>query len=180
MFRNKTTSNRVTIRRILKPVVSLVGMWISKLQVFNSVVVSSVINVVNKFVSFKISSNFLFHNKTVFINIPLWSIGERVFWRINKNIANGGFNSSTLPNMRPSSPVVISDPATFERTFWRAKESSCRFFKSVTGQAKFFVTNITFQKGSRPTVFTGISTQNNSFHRTDYIQKKEGFQVGIL
>ncbi len=161
------------VSRVFKSMVSLMGMGISKLQIFYSIIRRIVIYMMNKFISFKKSSKRFFHNKTMFVNISLFVIWKRVTWKVNKNISKYSFNSSTFPYMGFFPSIMISNSSTFERTFCRTKQTTSRFFQFMGSKTKKFITDITNQHSSRSAIFTWKFFNNFSFHKMNYTRMME-------
>lgn len=174
MSASKSTSNRIVIMRLLKPMVSLMGMRVSKLQIFNTIIVSNMIDMMDKFVFSKVSTEFFFHNQSVFVDIfssPFSS--KRMSRGINKNISKRIFYSSTFPYMRFFTAIMVSNSTAFKRTWFRTKQSASRFIQSIRRKTKKIFTYIASQNSSRTTIFTRNYFNNLSIHTMDYIQKKE-------
>ena len=68
---------------------------LKKLEIFYSVVSPIVINVVNRFSSFEVSSKMFFHNKPVFKNILTFTL-IGMSWGKNKNIISTVYSSPPL------------------------------------------------------------------------------------
>ena len=103
-----------------------------KFKVFNSVIKSIFIYVVDFFRRFKISPKIFFHNKTMFHNITSTS-SKWMFWNINNLVSSRG-NSKTrstlkTPTLRPSI-TQTKFPSRFNSVFSHTRLGAIKSFAS--------------------------------------------------